>query len=336
MKHSLKRIIKPAAISFASQFGPHNRPQQDTLWVLMYHRILPRCDSRFLQEEPGMLVTPDSFAMHLKEIKRHFDVMFLSDWVKAKAKGEKLPAKACTITFDDGWLDNFEYALPALKAEAMPATLFAVADKIGTDFQFWPNIISILLLNNAGTKLAEHPLFERFADDLRTANKHSSRDHIAHIIHQLKQLSDETIFSTLKDIEWQSLCPPELPPALMNWEQLKIMQDSGLVEIGSHTCSHRRLTNALPTEDLRHEIVTSKQILQEKLCKPIDLFCFPNGDYNSEALELVKANYMAAVTTRRGINRPENFNIHELTRIGVHDEVSHTSRLFRARLSGWM
>lgn len=334
MKNTVKSLIKPAVISLASQFGPHNRAQKDTLWVLMYHRILPRNDNRFLQEEPGMLVTPESFAMHLKEIKRYFDVMFLSDWVKAKANGEKLPAKACAITFDDGWLDNFEYALPALKAEQVPATLFAVAEKIGTDFQFWPNIISILLLNNAGAKLAEHPVFQRFADDLRTANQQSSRDHIAHIIHQLKQLSDETIFSALTAITWQNLCPPELPPALMSWDQLKAMQDSGLVEIGSHTCSHRRLTNALSSADLHHEIVTSKQILEERLHKPIDLFCFPNGDYNSEALKLVESHYAAAVTTRRGINRSDNLSIHELTRIGVHDEVSHNTRHFAARLSG--
>lgn len=302
----------------------------------MYHRILPSTDARFQQEEPGMLVRPESFAMHLKELKRNFDVMFLSDWVKAKQNGESLPNKACAVTFDDGWLDNFEFALPALKAEAVPATLFAVAEKIGTDFQFWPNIVSILLLNGAGKNLAKHPLFNNLNAQLNSLPAQPSRDQIAHLIFQLKQHSDADIFKALQDINWRSLCPTEIPPALMNWDQLKSMQASGLVEIGSHTCTHRRLTSALTSTELEYEIVKSKKILQDKLSTPIELFCFPNGDYNPEALTLVNTHYSAAVTTKRGINTNNSVALHELTRIGLHDEVSHTRTLFRSRLSGWV
>ncbi len=336
MANPLKSLIKPALISFASQFGPHIRhSRQEKLWVLMYHRILPATDSRFQQEEPGMLVTPDSLAMHLREIKKHFEVVSLGDWVKAKEKGEKLPTKACAITFDDGWLDNFEFALPVLKAESTPATLFAVAEKIGTEFQFWPNIIAMLLLSGANKTMCKHPFFNQLASQLDNLPKHPNRDQLANIILQLKQFSDKDIFDALAEINWQELCAEKPLPALMDWAQLKAMQDSGLVEIGSHTCTHRRLTNALNTEDLRHEIITSKTILEERLHKPVNLFCFPNGDYNSEALVLVKEHYQAAVTTRRGINvTPKEF--HELTRIGLHDEVSHTKALFRSRLSGWV
>ncbi|HOY21895.1 MAG TPA: polysaccharide deacetylase family protein [Cellvibrio sp.] len=341
MKSRLKSFVKPVLVSLASQFGPHATSNKTPkLWVLMYHRILPSSDNRFQQEEPGMLVRPESFAMHLKEIKRNFDVMFLSDWVKAKQSGEPLPAKACAVTFDDGWLDNFEFALPALKAEAVPATLFAVAEKIGTDFQFWPNIVSMLLLNGAGRHLAKQPLFSHLESQLNSMAAQPSRDQIAHIIFQLKQRSDADIFNALKDINWRSLCPDEIPPALMNWEQLNSMQASGLVEIGSHTCTHRRLTSALTSAELEHEIVNSKKILQAKLNAPVELFCFPNGDYNAEALSLVETHYAAAVTTKRGINLGDSAThttkLHELTRIGLHDEVSHTRTLLRSRLSGWV
>lgn len=337
MKQFAKTMIKPALITLASQLGPHARNQRHAkLWVLMYHRVLPSSDRRFQQEEPGMLVRPETFAMHLQELKRNFDVMFLSDWVKAKAKGETLPKKACAITFDDGWLDNFEFALPALQAEKTPATLFAVADKIGTDFQFWPNIIAMLLLNGASSALAQDELFYRLSAQLNKLPTQPSRDQIAAIILQLKQFSDADIFNALHRLNWRSLCPPDIPPALMNWEQLQTMQASGLVEIGSHTCSHKRLTAALPRAELEHEILASKTILQQKLQSPIELFCFPNGDYNTEALALVKANYSAAVTTQRGINSANSVAPHQLTRIGLHDEVSHTRNLFRARLSGWL
>lgn len=337
MKNLLKSLIKPTLVSFAGQFGSHARASShESLWVLMYHRVLPITDIRFQQEEPGMLVQADTFAMHVQELKRYFDLVSLGDWVKARARGEQAPKKACAITFDDGWLDNFEYALPILQAEKAPATLFAVAEKIGTDFTFWPNIISNLLFSGAAHAMLKHPLFQSLSAHLLATPTTPSRDHVAYIISLLKQYSDEVIFTALNDINWRSLCPSELPPALMNWEQLKTMQSSGLVEIGSHTCSHRRLNQFMPQADLEHEIITSKTILEQKLGAPVNLFCFPNGDYSAEALSLVKEHYSAAVTTRRGINQIGSENLHELTRIGLHDEVSHNRQLFRARLSGWM
>ncbi len=79
-----------------------------------------------------MIVTPDSFRQQLRIIKQLFTVMPLSEWSRRQAEGKPLPQRACAITFDDGWRDNFEYALPILQQEQTPATVFAVAGMIGT------------------------------------------------------------------------------------------------------------------------------------------------------------------------------------------------------------
>lgn len=334
MKAVLKQLVKPLLVSVASAFGPHARGGKPArLWVLMYHRILPVSDPRFQLEEPGMLVQPDTFDRHIQEMKRSFDLVSLSQWLDAHARGETLPERACAITFDDGWADNYQYAFPILKAHSAPATLFAVADKIGTDFQFWPNIVANLLLSDAANAMAQHPVLAAAVSGLQGK---PSPDQISAVIHRLKQQRDGDIFNALADIEWQALCANPVQPALMSWDELREMKDSGLVDVGSHTCSHRRLTSALTDEELRYEIVRSQQLLQERLQAPIDLFCFPNGDYNESALALVQQHYRAAVTTQRGINRVAGLNLHELTRIGLHEEVSHSRRLLRARLSGWI
>ena len=332
MKSLLKKALKPALVSVAGRVGPHRRPSAEPrLWVLMYHRILPPTDERFHQEEPGMRVTPESFDMHLQELKRHFELVSLSDWVRAKEEGRALPKRACAITFDDGWRDNYEYALPLLKKHQAPATLFAVAEKIGTDFQFWPNIVAALLLSGAGPQLAEN----RVLNLAGTSQTKPDAETVAQCIRQLKARTDADIFQALDDIQWQSLLREPMPPALMNWDQLREMQASGLVEIGSHTCSHRRLTDALTHDELSYEIGKSKKILEENTGQPIQLFCFPNGDYSQSALKQVQHLYLAAVTTQRGINSEKTLN-HELTRIGMHDDISNTRRRFNARLSGWV
>lgn len=333
----MKSLLKQSLISTASWLGPHKRKfpgRKSSLWILMYHRILPREDLRYSLEEPGMIVQPDCFEMHLREIKKYFDIVDLSNWLAAKQAGEKLPERACAITFDDGWHDNFEFALPILRHEQVPATLFSVAEKIGTNFQFWPNIISALVASGAGAILFEQPEFAKPLSQAPSAI--NEREYCAQLINNLKQLSDTVIFNTLERLKWHEQLNFDMPRALMTWEELQKMQECDQISIGSHTCNHLRLNADLPYEKLYHEIVNSKQLLATKLKSEIDIFCFPNGDYNKAALNLVKENYRAAVTTKSGIVNAYKSESHELTRIGVHQDVSETPQKFGARLSGWI
>jgi peptidoglycan/xylan/chitin deacetylase (PgdA/CDA1 family) len=283
-----------------------------------------------------MIVTPDTFTMHLRELKRHFDLMDLSEWLHLRATGQPLPRRACTITFDDGWHDNYEYALPIIKATATPVTLFAVVEKIGTDFQFWPNIISALLSSNALTAMRQQPLLANALSQVAPTADPGNREYMAAVIKTLKQFSDTEIFAALDAINWRQQLSFELPRGLMTWDELHSMSNSGLVTIGSHTCNHKRLNAQLSDAEIAHEIVTSKMLLQQHVPTAADIFCFPNGDYNSAALDAVTQTYSAAVTTRRGIVNATNTPVHQLCRIGLHEHVSHTPRLLGARLSGWI
>lgn len=330
----IKRFAKSTLSRLAYHYGQHRRYNHEPqLWILMYHRVLPIDDPRYQSEEPGMVVTPETFEMHLQEIKRYFTIMRLQDWVDAKATEQKLPPKTCVVTFDDGWLDNFEFALPLLKKHQVPATLFAVAEKIDTSFQFWPNLVMWLLFNGGSTLLQQDPLLGKaYPENKRIID----REFAAEYIGKLKAFSDQAIFSALDSIKSKTNLLDSAPRALMNWDELKQMRSSGWVDIGSHTCNHKRLTHHLDTQDLQHEIVESKQLLEAKLSQKINLFCFPNGDYNQAALDIVKSTYRAAVTTQKGIVSNNNFSLHELKRIGLHQEVSSTKRDFGARLSGMM
>lgn len=332
-KALVKKALKPLLISAAGRFGAHRKPgPEPRLWVLMYHRILPESDPRYHQEEPGMRVTPESFDMHLRELKRHFELVSLGDWVKARETGAVLPRHACAVTFDDGWRDNFEHALPLLQKHQVPATLFAVAEKIGTDFQFWPNVVAALMLDGAGPTLAKHPILGVAGMEATTP----SAEQLADCIKQLKAYTDSEIFAALDEAGWRSLLSKPMEPALMDWSQLRQMQASGLVEIGSHTCTHQRLTTALPKPELEREIVKSRELLECELERSINLFCFPNGDYSADALALVEQHYTAAVTTQKGINRAADCPLHELVRIGIHNDIARTAQRFNARLSGWV
>jgi peptidoglycan/xylan/chitin deacetylase (PgdA/CDA1 family) len=329
-----KSLAKRGLEHFAAHFGPHTRHGEPRLWVLMYHRILPVDDERFAQEEPGMIVTPETFRQQLRELKQLFTVLPLTEWIERRNAGNPLPKRACAITFDDGWLDNYQYALPILQQEQVPATLFAVSHMIGTQREFWPNRLA-RLLSLAPSEISYAELGWLHDAPHFSKNGTHDREAIAAIINYCKKFSDADLHGWLDQAEHALHIENTPTPSLMNWDQLRSMHQSELVTIGSHTRNHYRLLNTLAQETLIGEIRESKTLLERELETTVDLFCYPNGDVCDAAIAEVQNTYSAAVTTQRGINTATTLP-HQLLRIGVHEDVSHSSVQFKARLSGWM
>jgi len=295
----------------------------------MYHRILPQNDPRYSIEEPGMIVEPETFRMHLKVLKNEFTMISLTEWVKRKKNNQPLPLKACTITFDDGWLDNYEFALPILQQEQIPATLFAVSDMVGTSQTFWPNRIQELL-KQPESNLMTIPWLEELVGE-NPVNKELS----ASVIYSLKHRSDTELIKLIDQAERKLGILSNYSPALVDLNQLREMSDSGLMEIGSHTCQHIRLVEGLGNKTYHHEIYNSKKRLEEILDKPVNLFCYPNGDHCDKAVSEVSKHYDAAVTTQKGINREKNCQLYTLSRFGVHQDISYNERKLLSNLSGF-
>lgn len=297
----------------------------------MYHRVLPESDRRFALEEPGMVVTPETLALHCEQIKKHMTVVRLNDWLELAETNQALPERACAITFDDGWRDNLEYALPVLQQYDLPATVFAVSDWVGTRYRFWPNRIQSLIAQ-LGATWWQHPATR----DLHARAPHiksDDPDSIAALIDACKHLGDAELHGLLDKCETALPAQEQGAADLMSWDELAELQDSGVFDVASHGCSHTRLTSALDPAQCIYEVSESKTKLEQKLNNTSPLFCYPNGDVSNEALKQVRLHYRAAVTTRMGIN-DRSTDRHQLLRIGVQESNSHSALAFRARLSG--
>lgn len=87
---------------------------------------------------------------------------------------------------------------------------------------------------------------------------------------------------------------------MLNWEQIREMEDSGLVKFYPHSHSHPKLPSLSP-ETVAEEILTSRKILEEQLGGERNIFAYPYGQSSPEAVQILqKNNFRSAFTVQTG------------------------------------
>ncbi|MBC7379399.1 MAG: polysaccharide deacetylase family protein [Burkholderiaceae bacterium] len=275
------------------------------LSVLIFHRVMPEPDPLF----------PDE--MHVRRfdevcgwLKAWFNVLPLYEAVKALQDGS-LPARACCITFDDGYADNLHNATPILHKHGLSATFF-VATHFLDGGRMWNDTVI------ESIRLCPQPLLDlgglgQFALD-STASRRSA---IGAVIGQLKYLPLDERVSAAEGVARRA--EVELPNDLMmSSDEVRQLRRTGMV-IGAHTATHPILAR-LPTEQASAEMQEGRRFLQELLGERIGLFAYPNGkpgaDYLPEHVAIARElGFDAAVSTAWGAadTRTDLFQIPRFT-----------------------
>jgi peptidoglycan/xylan/chitin deacetylase (PgdA/CDA1 family) len=333
----MKRLVKQAVQGVAPYVAPPmwRLRQRPSLLVLMYHRVLPLLHPARETEQPGMYVSPQALAMHLEVLRREATLMHLDDWLDAVAAGQSVPRSACAITFDDGWLDNHQYAFPVLKQAQAPATIYLVSDLVGTRYSFWPNDLARILASSDAHALSRMPQWmQQLIRSACNSTLYGKLDalQIDAVIAAAKAAHTDAEMLAVIDLFERRESSAERE--LMNWEEIREMNASGLVRFGSHTRRHTRLSGVASDEALRDEVVGSRRAIEQHLGAPPRTFCYPNGDTSRQAIDLVRSAYSGAVTTASGWHSPQS-DPFLIRRVGVHEAVSSRGALF-ARISGWI
>lgn len=109
-----------------------------TAVVVAFHRIQNGADV-----SDGLTVDPQMFELYCEFFRRYFHVVPLRELVAKLEKGRPF-RRELAITFDDGYRDNFENAMPILERLGLPATFFVVSRWIGTDVvPFWDRALGV-------------------------------------------------------------------------------------------------------------------------------------------------------------------------------------------------
>lgn len=316
--------------------------RRDTTVILTYHRVLEKWESTLDYSQPGMVVTVPTFERQLAFLRRHFEIVSLGTLLGEGAGRPPARRPRCVITFDDGWRDNYEFALPILRRHALPAVIFLTTDFIGTERAFWHTELIYLLLHGVpsrflrdGGPLAAYPPAVRECLR-RCAGRVARADDADTLIETVKAASDEDAIQALIDALTRAagLRRPLFPGRrfFLDWEQVQEMAVSGF-EIGSHGCSHRIMTR-LASSAASEELVRSKAEIERRLGRVVEHFAFPNEDANETLTGLAaRAGYRTACVGGAGAGKTRS-GIRALRRVGMHEGVGDDTllslRLLRA------
>ena len=297
--------------------------------ILMLHRVIADDRAAALPHRNELCLGSATFERLLCWLRRHFDCVPLMELLDPHAA----PANRLRValTFDDGWRDNATQAFPLLQRYQMPASIFLSTDFIGSPRPFWWESIGETLWGTYGSS-ARDALCARLRDsgvEVPAALCDGSADYprsltLAHYLQRLKQLP-AGLLQALAD-----QCPDSPEPQALDWQQVRQLEDSGLVRFGPHGASHAILTGLDPAQ-LERELHDSSSLLRQRCRRPLPVYCYPNGDHNEQIRrQLVRHHdYRHALSTRPGLFSGRGDNL-ALPRIGVSQ---HTAR--RPELLAW-
>jgi peptidoglycan/xylan/chitin deacetylase (PgdA/CDA1 family) len=289
--------------------------------ILTYHR--------FSEGEENDKTSARVFAEQLDYLSAHYRVAPLSQLVDelSSTTPEALHSNGrkglAAITIDDGYRDAFEIAYPLLRRRGLPATLYVVSEFLNHRIWIWTDKARYLCAQAQRQRTAVQIDGRQLQIEI---DDQASRRRAALLLNdRLKTLADGEKEEALRVLaKTLGVETPALPPDAyrsVTWEQTKEL-DRNNIEIGSHTRTHPILTN-ITEHQLRNELLGSRLELEEALNRPVEQFCYPNGDQNERVhTEVARAGYRVAVTTVSGLTRKGDDPL-RLNRIHTERDLTH-------------
>ncbi|MDJ0975208.1 MAG: polysaccharide deacetylase family protein [Planctomycetota bacterium] len=292
----MKRLAETllCALGWPRRYRERNRRK---LLVLMYHGVSRTPLRPFCWHQ----LPVDAFRRQLAWVREHYNVIPLSEAV-AQLEAGALPDRAAAITFDDGFKNNLDVALPVLESLGLPATIYLPTSVIGTDTALWPDRLYLAIAKTSVYTLDATALDLGTLPIRTTAEKEAA---IQACWHALKTRAPEDVDAFLDAAEAELGKPDRLGEfALLDWDEVKTLAASPLIELAAHTETHPILAQCDDARVVR-EIHGSHEVLRKDLGIEPTTFAYPNGrlvDFDERARRAVTAEGVDfALSTENGL-----------------------------------
>lgn len=239
-----------------------------------------------------------AFEEQIRYLSENYLCLTVPDAVRLLRVG-KLPSGSVTITFDDGYRDNLTLALPILEKYGVPATVFITTGFLDRSAALWWEEQAFILERISSLKfewqdkqfnweLTSRKQKEEAAAELRTTFKRLNSGSQNELMDLLRSACSERFSYDSEVLTYSELCTLDQHP---------------LITIGAHTLTHPVLSR-VSKEQVRHELLGSRSILEQILGHPVDLFAYPIGGKDHASVRefqlAEECGFVAALTSRPG------------------------------------
>jgi peptidoglycan/xylan/chitin deacetylase (PgdA/CDA1 family) len=291
-----KRILNSGVLRLAASFRGAGAA------ILMYHSVLPD-PSLWLDSWGDIAHSEPVFRGQMELLARQFRPISLDEAVKHVCSGDDLPKRSVVVTFDDGYADNYEVAMPVLNQTGVPATFYVTVDCVESRRLPWPSRLRFAFRNT------KHLEWTDSSGKRWTLNRPADREEaFLSSCDECCQLSGVAQEQFLDRVEQQLNVKIPFPQnsVMLSYEQTRALQRHGHT-VGSHTMTHPNMAY-LKDDEVDHELTESKRRLELNLEAPIRHFSYPcpalSPHWSARTVEQSRsAGYETAVTTNNGLTR---------------------------------
>ncbi len=303
-----KQLLKRVLIS-SGGLTAATRVASPAAVVLMYHSITE--DPALTEWSIGVSQPRAAFEAHIRAIARRFNPVSIDDVCDFASGRRQLPKKSVAVTFDDGFADNHDVALPILTRYSVPATFYLLTGAMERGKPPWYCRIRFAFGMTRLLQWTESGVVYDIATDTSRAAALNAAFGIG------ASKTGEVQDTWVRQVETALEVEPLTPGFMMTWEQAQSLKRAGHT-IGAHTVSHPNLAHVSAAE-ARSEIRDSKIAIEKELGEPVQHFSYPHPALNPEwtpaTIEITRAaGFRSAVVTSSGPVRPGD-SLLELRRI---------------------
>jgi peptidoglycan/xylan/chitin deacetylase (PgdA/CDA1 family) len=246
-----------------------------------------------------------------------------------------------TVTFDDGWRDVYEHALPVLNRHRIPATLFVATGPVDGDEWFWEERAKYLLAcwstvpPSAAADGALDPTIEGWRRELAGTPAHQLAPRLVDIVAGMRPLAAAVRDRHLQALERLIVAhDPGASQPFITWAQARALA-AGSVALGNHTASHVDLRQ-VPGDVVRAEVDRAGGRLAAEGADPAAAahFAYPYGSHDAGVRAAVQhAGAVSACTAKTGYVTPGT-DVFQLDRVNICSRSAPTEAIFAARMLG--
>jgi peptidoglycan/xylan/chitin deacetylase (PgdA/CDA1 family) len=318
------------------------------LLVLTYHRIVEGGSATNLYYDPVISATPEGFEEQVRHLAGRFHVVDLPYLAHMASYGSALASTVsckgkplALITFDDGYQDNAQTALPILRKLGVPATFFVTSGFLSqVQLPWWDHIAYVLKQTQARRLTLErfagdaHPILISLEPDLGLGGCAAAIMTVIRAFLQGEIPDEHWFLAELNEQGQVAVDTVRLGQDLfMNLDQLRNLLNAGM-SIGSHSQTHRKL-GELDETGQRTELAESKHFLESSLGIKVQALAYPFGGLNAfteTTRELAReVGYTLAFSSLEGANRPGTRDFEPLCLRRLNVGLADSAVLLRAR-----